>query len=136
MPPTSLRVDRGEVLLVVADPQISRTALALALSGRMQPTTGTVAWGHSDSLKTLRQHSALLDSPEVNEPEAHLKVRDLVGEDLALVPGPIWRKPRPKSGWKSTVSAMLPANGPTQSTQHNAWNYSYFWLLRTPSWNC
>lgn len=96
VPPTSLSVGRGDVLLVVADPQISRTALALALSGRMQPSTGTVAWGHTDSLKFLRHHSALLDSPEVNEPEAHMKVRDLVGEDLALIPGPIWRKPRAK----------------------------------------
>lgn len=96
VPPTSLSVQRGEVHLVVADPQISRTALALALSGRMQPTSGAVAWGHSDALKTLRRHSALLDSPEVNEPESHMKVRDVVGEDLALVPGPIWRKPRAK----------------------------------------
>lgn len=119
VPPTSLRVDRGEVLLVVADPQISRTALALALSGRMQPTTGTVAWGHSDSLKTLRQHSALLDSPEVNEPEAHLKVRDLVGEDLALVPGPIWRKPRPKKwmeehGFSDVAGEWADAIDPTR----------------------
>lgn len=96
VPPTSLHAARGEVRLVVADPQISRTALALALSGRMKPTTGTVSWGHADSLKTLRQHSALLDSPEVNEPESHMKVRDLVAEDLALLPGPVWRKPRAK----------------------------------------
>lgn len=94
--PTSLQVNRGEVHLVVADPQISRTALALALSGRMKPTHGTVSWGHADSLKTLRQHTALLDSPEVNEPESHMKVRDLIAEDLALLPGPIWRKPRNK----------------------------------------
>ncbi|QDY67331.1 ABC transporter ATP-binding protein [Glutamicibacter halophytocola] len=96
VPPTSLQVMPGEVHLVVADPQISRTALALALSGRMKPTTGAVSWGHADSLKTLRQHTALLDSPEVNEPESHMKVRDLIVEDLALIPGPIWRKPRPK----------------------------------------
>jgi len=94
--PTSLQVTRGEVHLVVADPQISRTALALALSGRMKPSTGTVSWGHADSLKTLRQHTALLDSPEVNEPESHMKVRDLIAEDLALLPGPIWKKPRNK----------------------------------------
>ena len=30
--------------------------------------------------------------PEINEPEAHLKVRDLVAEDLALQPGPLWRR--------------------------------------------
>lgn len=94
--PTSLQVTRGEVHLVVADPQISRTALALALSGRMKPSMGTVSWGHADSLKTLRQHTALLDSPEVNEPESHMKVRDLIAEDLALLPGPIWKKPRNK----------------------------------------
>ena len=41
----------------------------------------------------LRRRSALLDSPGVNEPEPHLRVKDLVAEDLALTP----RADRPKS---------------------------------------
>ncbi len=93
---TSLEVERGTLLLVVADAQLQRTALALMLSGRMSPSSGTVQWSTAPGIKTLRSRSALVDSPQVNEPEAHLKVRDVVSEDLALVPGPFWRRPQSK----------------------------------------
>ncbi|WP_255770076.1 ABC transporter ATP-binding protein [Pseudarthrobacter sulfonivorans] len=86
LPPTSLRVSRGELLLVAADRQDQRTALALTISGRMKPTGGQVTWGGHSRIKALRLASALVDSPGVNEPEQHLSVRDLVTEDLALVP--------------------------------------------------
>ena len=93
---TSLAVERGALLLVVADAQLQRTALALMLSGRMSPSSGTVHWSTAPGIKTLRARSALVDSPQVNEPEAHLKVRDVVSEDLSLVPGPFWRRPQSK----------------------------------------
>lgn len=86
LPPTSLRAGRGGLLLVVGERQDQRTALALAISGRMKPTGGRMAWDGSDRIKTLRLASALVDSPGVNEPEEHLSVRDLVTEDLALIP--------------------------------------------------
>ncbi|MDO5745623.1 MAG: ABC transporter ATP-binding protein [Micrococcaceae bacterium] len=90
--PTSLAVARGELLLVQAEPQPTRTALSLGLSARMLPTQGTVSWSGNPATRSVRLISALVDSPEINEPEAHLKVRDLVAEDLALQPGPIWRR--------------------------------------------
>lgn len=90
--PTSLAVARGELLLVQAEPQPTRTALSLALSARMLPSRGTVSWSGIPATRSVRLISALVDSPEINEPEAHLKVRDLVAEDLALQPGPIWRR--------------------------------------------
>lgn len=93
---TSLAVERGALLLVVADAQLERTALALMLSGRMSPSSGTVHWSTAPGIKTLRTHSAIVDSPQVNEPEAHLKVRDVVSEDLSLIPGPFWRRPQSK----------------------------------------
>jgi hypothetical protein len=86
LPPTSLRASRGELLLVAADRQDQRTALALTISGRMKPTGGQIAWAGNSRIKNLRLASALVDSPGVNEPEQHLSVRDLVTEDLALVP--------------------------------------------------
>ncbi|WP_125610208.1 ABC transporter ATP-binding protein [Specibacter cremeus] len=95
LPPTTLEAHRGEVLLVQADGQHRRTALALALTGRMRPTSGTVALGHDDTLGALRRHSAIVDSPEVNEPENHLSVRSLVAEDLALVPRKFRDRTRP-----------------------------------------
>lgn len=91
--PTSVQLQRGELQLLVAEPQISRTALALVLSGRMEPSSGVVAWNADPKMRSLRRHSALVDSPGINEPESHLKVRDLVAEDLGLIPGPSWRKP-------------------------------------------
>jgi hypothetical protein len=86
LPPTSLRVSPGELLLVAADRHDQRTALALAVSGRMKPTGGQITWAGSSRTKTLRLASTLVDSPGVNEPEQHLSVRDLVTEDLALIP--------------------------------------------------
>ncbi|GAA1496628.1 hypothetical protein GCM10009628_16310 [Paeniglutamicibacter kerguelensis] len=90
--PTSLAVARGQILLVQAEPQPTRTALSLGLSARMRPSSGSVAWSGNSTLRSVRRISALVDSPEINEPEAHLKVRDLVAEDLALQPGPLWRR--------------------------------------------
>lgn len=98
---TSLEVDRGSLLLLVADAQLERTALALMLSGRMAPSAGTVSWDGSSQLKTLRARSAIIDSPQINAPEAHLKVRDVVSEDLSLLPEPFWRRPQSKK-WLAT----------------------------------
>ncbi|MCC3302649.1 ABC transporter ATP-binding protein [Arthrobacter sp. zg-Y895] len=92
LPPTTLEADTGGLLLVSGDDQSTRTALALVLAGRMRPTAGNLAWGHNARLEHLRRHAALIDSPEVNEPERHFRVRDLVAEDLALIP----RRNRPR----------------------------------------
>ena len=91
LPATSLQVRRGELLLVSGSRQDQRTALALALSGRLKPSGGHFEWDGAEwdggaRIRTLRQASAVVDSPGVNEPEQHLSVRDLVTEDLALVP--------------------------------------------------
>jgi ABC-type transport system involved in cytochrome c biogenesis ATPase subunit len=86
LPPTSLEVVRGELLLVEGSRQDQRTALALALSGRMRPSAGNIGWDGSARIKVLRQASSVVGSPGVNEPEQHLSVRDLVTEDLALLP--------------------------------------------------
>lgn len=86
LPPTSLAVSRGELLLVTGERQDQRTALSLLLSGRMKAASGDVSWDGSPRTKHLRLASALVDSPGVNEPEEHLSVRDLVTEDLALIP--------------------------------------------------
>ena len=86
LPPTSLEVRAGELLLVEGDGQDQRTALALTLSGRMKPSGGVLSWDGNSRIKRLRLASALVDSPGVNEPEQHLSVGDLVTEDLALIP--------------------------------------------------
>lgn len=86
LPPTSMQAARGTLLLVEGPRQDQRTALALTLSGRMKPSAGTLEWDGAAGIKALRQASAVVDAPGVNEPEQHLSVRDLVTEDLALIP--------------------------------------------------
>ena len=73
LPATSLQVRRGELLLVSGKRADQRTALALALSGRLKPSAGHfrwdgAEWNGSTRIKTLRQASAVVDSPGVNEP--------------------------------------------------------------------
>lgn len=95
LPATTAEARKAEVLLIQADGQDRRTALALALTGRMKPSSGSVALGHDDSMAALRKRSAIVDSPDVNAPEHHLTVRSLVSEDLALVPLPFRDRTRP-----------------------------------------
>ncbi|WP_394940290.1 ABC transporter ATP-binding protein [Psychromicrobium sp. YIM B11713] len=86
VPSFNLEASVGSLTLVVGDLQPQRTALALTLSARMKPSEGAVSWGQSSKMSHLRKRSALIDSPTVNEPEQHLSVKDLVTEDLALIP--------------------------------------------------
>ncbi|MET1089556.1 MAG: ABC transporter ATP-binding protein [Arthrobacter sp.] len=86
LPATSLQVSRGELLLVSGERQDHRTALALVLSGRMKASGGSVSWDGNRGTSRVRTASALVDAPGVNDPERHLSVRDLVTEDLALIP--------------------------------------------------
>jgi len=86
LPATSLRASRGDLTLVTGERQDQRTALALVLSGRMKASGGVIGWDGGRGIRPLRMASALVDAPSVNEPEPHLSVRDLVTEDLALIP--------------------------------------------------
>jgi hypothetical protein len=101
LPPTTLEANRAQVLLVQGDGQERRTALALALTGRMKPSSGAVLLGHDHAMAALRKRSAIIDSPEVNAPENHLTVRSLVSEDLALVPFKFRDRTRP-TAWLVT----------------------------------
>lgn len=98
LPPTTVQADRGTLLLVEGPRQDQRTALALTLSGRMKPSAGGLEWDGAAGIKSLRQASAVVDAPGVNEPEQHLSVRDLVTEDLALIPRR-YRGPQRSAPW-------------------------------------
>lgn len=83
--PTTLRIGPGEFALVAGEPGDGHTALALALSGRLKPSTGSVLLDGRDAPADLRKRVALVDAPEVNEPEAALLLRTVVGEELAMI---------------------------------------------------
>lgn len=82
--PTSLRVQDGEVVLVTGDPNSGRTALALALSGRLRPTRGTVQLDGAAAPAALRRRVAVVDVPSVSEPDGAISVRDVVAEGLSI----------------------------------------------------
>ena len=90
---TSFSVAPGELILVQAPSQLARTGLSLILTGRMKPGGGTVRWGGDDARSALRRASELIDSPEVNEIETHMRVRDYVSEMLSYQPHPFLRRP-------------------------------------------
>ncbi|MDO5749765.1 MAG: multidrug ABC transporter ATPase [Rothia sp. (in: high G+C Gram-positive bacteria)] len=92
---TSFTVERGEVILVQADSQLERTALALGLTGRLPLNGGTIAWGAQErtSKYRLRRLSDIIDSPEVTAPESHMRVHDYVSEMLSYSQ-PMFGRPR------------------------------------------
>ncbi|RRO17628.1 ATP-binding cassette domain-containing protein [Saccharopolyspora rhizosphaerae] len=82
--PTSLRVSDGQALLVTGDAGTGRTALALALSGRLKPSAGSVRLDGSADPDRLRRTVAVVDAPQITEPDDALQVRDVVAEGLSL----------------------------------------------------
>lgn len=117
LPATTVEARKAEVLLIQADGQERRTALALALTGRMRPSSGSVALGHDGAMTALRKRSAIVDSPDVNAPEHHLTVRSLVSEDLALVPLAFRDRTRPtawlvKHGFRDILDQWVQALAP------------------------
>ena len=82
--PTSLRVRDGQLLLVTGDPDSGRTALALTLSGRLRPSRGTVRRDGSTDANALRRTVAIVDAPQITEPEGSVPVTDVVAEGLSF----------------------------------------------------
>lgn len=99
VPPTSLQVQTGQVLLVQGQNQEQRTIATLMLTGRARPRAGlsfgagTITWNGQHETKVLRRVGAPLDTVGANEPEPHMSVGDLVSEELALTGRPPLRGP-------------------------------------------
>lgn len=86
--PTSLRIRDGQLLLVTGDPNSGCTALALTLSGRLRPTRGTVRIDGAADPSALRRKVAVVDAPQITEPEPAVPVRAAVAEGLTLLGRP------------------------------------------------
>lgn len=84
LPPTSTRVADGQLTVVGGEPDEGHTALALALAGRLTPDAGVITLDGRQAPGELRAVTALVDSPEVTEPDAALRLSDVVAEGLAL----------------------------------------------------
>jgi ABC-type cobalamin/Fe3+-siderophores transport system ATPase subunit len=90
--PTSLRVRAGELALVSGEPGAGHTTLALALAGRIRPSHGSVMLDGRTATGELRKRVALVDSPEVNEPEDGIRLSDAIAEELMNASQPAGRK--------------------------------------------
>ncbi len=84
LPPTSARVEVGQVTIAVGTEVHSLTALALALAGRLPLSAGTVRLGGDPGAAALREAVALVDVPGVSAPEPGVPVRTVVAEELAF----------------------------------------------------
>ena len=81
---TSVTARTGEVTLVAGDPGYGQVALALALGGRLAPSSGDIRLEGVDDPRALRSRVALVDVPNVTEPEEGLTVRAVIAEELAF----------------------------------------------------
>ncbi len=98
LPETSLHVRSGELILVETGTPLASTTMGLVLTGRMHPSAGTVTLTrqsgeeapptHSNKAATkyLRRHSALIDSPQITEPERFFTVKKFVTQELSMLP--------------------------------------------------
>lgn len=89
--PTSLSLESGEVTVVAGPPGAGHTALSLVLSGRMAPHRGRVLVEGQPDTKRLRRITALVDVPEVCDPDEVLPLKTVVGEELAIAQLPAGR---------------------------------------------
>lgn len=89
--PTSLTLESGEVTVVAGIPGAGHTALSLVLSGRMAPDRGRVLVDGRSNNHRLRRITALVDVPEVCDPDEVLPLKTVVGEELAIAQLPAGR---------------------------------------------
>ncbi|MFC8731365.1 hypothetical protein ACFT5B_02760 [Luteimicrobium sp. NPDC057192] len=85
--PFDLTLGTGEAVLVAAEPGHGHTALALATTGRLVPSSGRVTLEGAPAARpplTLADVSAVVDVPGVSEPVESIPVHTHVAEDLAL----------------------------------------------------
>lgn len=91
LPRTTLTVSEGEVAVAVGEPGHGHTALALVLAGRLSIDRGTVVVDGQGRPAELQRLVALVDVPGVSEPDGNLRLRAVVGEELAIAGRPAGR---------------------------------------------
>ncbi|KQV06903.1 hypothetical protein [Leifsonia sp. Root112D2] len=82
LPLTSVSFESGTAMLVSAETAQRPSVLGLIASGRMRPDTGTVTIDDVADAGGLRDRVALVDAPDVSEPESDVTVFGVVAEEL------------------------------------------------------
>ena len=82
LPLTSAVFSSGRATLVAAETEQRPTVLGLIASGRMRPDTGRVTLDGRTDAAALRRRVALVDAPEVSDPEPNVTLAGIVAEEL------------------------------------------------------
>lgn len=102
-----LTLATGSAVLVAAEPGHGHTALALVTTGRLRPAAGTVSLQVDDVISAdpadLRDITAVVDAPQISEPDDALTVADVVAEGLSLAG---------QRSWPIDVTRWLAHNAP------------------------
>lgn len=82
LPETSLSFESGRAVLACAETEQRPTVLGLLSSGRMRPASGTVEIDGRTDAASLRRRVALVDAPDVSDPDPNVLVAGVVAEEL------------------------------------------------------
>ena len=82
--PTSLRIKQSDLMLIVGETEVSQVSFALSLAGRMKLSSGSVKIDNNENPELLQEIIALVDVPNISEPDDVMKLETIVGEELAI----------------------------------------------------
>ena len=82
--PTSATVESGTVTIVDGPPGKGHTAFSLAIAGRLIPSAGQVLIDGETDGPRLRREVAVVDVPNVSEPDDVVSLATAIGEELAM----------------------------------------------------
>ncbi|GAB78747.1 hypothetical protein SAMN05421595_2400 [Austwickia chelonae] len=90
--PTSMIAEAGQITVVEGEIGPGSTTFALALAGRVKLSRGEVAWNRDTDPALRRRKVAVVNLPDVTEPDGGLHVRTVIGHELALAGQPSRRR--------------------------------------------
>lgn len=82
LPEISTAFESGRAVLVYAETEQRPTVLGLLASGRMRPARGVVEIDGRVDAGALRRRVALVDAPDVSDPDPNVLVAGVVAEEL------------------------------------------------------
>lgn len=113
--PTSAQFESGSVTIVDGPPGTGHTAFSLAVAGRLIPSSGRVLVDGEQDAGRLRREVAVVDVPDVSEPDEAVSLATAIGEELAMARMPSsrshvrdWLTDRGAEQWRRTRVEDVP----------------------------
>lgn len=115
--PTSAVIESGQVTIVDGPPGTGHTAFSLVIGGRLAIASGEVLVDGERDNQRLRDEVALVDVPDVSEPDEVVSLATTMGEELAMAGRPArhyhvrdWLTERKAASWRRTRMEDVPAD--------------------------